>query len=175
MLDDDNIQDSQLTALRQQVQSKLNEMSVLVTGCANADALKTSSKHLTSAIMAIKAIQRIQHATLPRKRKIPPNKNSEKQPRFFSTKKKQLRVSARLTKPSHEEVQATRFHLLSQTATVCGICLQEDDTSSNDTIEWLQCSTCDIWLHVNCAGVTSDKPPEEYICYTCSNDKQTLQ
>ena len=92
MLDDDNIQDSQLTALRQQVQSKLNEMSVLVRGCANADALKTSSKHLTSAIMAIKAIHRIQHTTLPKKRKIPPNKNSEKQPRFFSTKKKQLRV-----------------------------------------------------------------------------------
>ena len=85
----DEKSNDQLFALCQQVFSKLNDITVLVTGCHNADALKTSSKHLTAAIMAMRAMQSTSaQSILPIKRKIPANRNSEKQQRFFSTKKK---------------------------------------------------------------------------------------
>ena len=82
----------ELTKLRQQVLGKLNDLSVIVAECSNTDVLKTTSKHLNSALMAIRSIQTTstkQAKCLPLKRKIAPNKNAEKQPRFFSTKRKQ--------------------------------------------------------------------------------------
>ena len=70
-----------LTTLRQQVLGKLNDLSVIVTECCNIDALKTTSKHLNSALMSIQKTFKKQ-TYLPMKRKIAPNKNADKQPRF---------------------------------------------------------------------------------------------
>jgi hypothetical protein len=164
----DEKSNDQLFALRQQVFSKLNDITVLVTGCHNADALKTSSKHLTAAIMAMRAMQSTSaQSILPIKRKIPANRNSEKQQRFFSTKKKPVGVS-KLTKPSQREAQESRLHLLSQTTTCCGICLQEDDISSNDLVNWVQCSSCEVWLHAKCATGETNQVLHDYTCKLCS-------
>jgi hypothetical protein len=111
---------------------------VLVNTCQNTDALSTSSK-----AKAIQTTSQLQAGTLIRKRKIPPNKNSEKQHRFFSTRKRQLWQSNTLRKPSPKEVQESRSHLLSQATTCCGICLEEDDKSGRNLIEWVQCCSCD--------------------------------
>ena len=99
-----------LTTLRQQVLGKLNDLSVIVTECCNIDALKTTSKHLNSALMTIKSIQKTskKQTYLPMKRKIAPNKNADKQPRFFSTKKKTGRTTNRIAKPSHEEIKQSK-------------------------------------------------------------------
>ena len=81
----DDVKDVELSKLRLTVQCKLDELNVLAAKYEQADALKTASQHVTSAI-----IGRIgaQLTTLPKKRKYPLNKNAEKQLRFFSTKKK---------------------------------------------------------------------------------------
>ena len=168
---EDKVEDSQLTTLRQQVLGKLNDMTILVTDCRDIDALKTTSKHVTSAIMAIRAMQstlKSQSVTLPLKRKIPPNQNAEKQPRFFSTKKKHVGATQRLSKPSYLQVKEERSNLLNQTTTCCGICFKENDNSSNDFVNWVQCSSCEIWLHVICATGRSDEYIEDYICESCS-------
>ena len=98
----DDMKDVELSKLRLTVQCKLDELNVLAAKCEQADALKTASQHVTSAIMEIRAIGRIgaQLTTLPKKCKYPPNKNAEKQLRFFSTKTKRLNFSSNLKKPS---------------------------------------------------------------------------
>ena len=53
----DKVKDSQLSTLRQQVLNKLDVMAVHVRECQSKDALKTSIKHITSALMTIKAIE----------------------------------------------------------------------------------------------------------------------
>ena len=97
-----------------------------------------------------------------------PNQNAEKQPQFFSTKKKQLRATQRLSKPSHLQLKEKRSNLLNQTTTCCGICFKENDNSSDDFVNWVQCSSCEIWLHVICATGRSDEYIEDYICDSCS-------
>ena len=54
----DYIPNNKLENVRKQVIGKISELTVLVTTCQNMDALKTSSNHLTSAIVTIKALQR---------------------------------------------------------------------------------------------------------------------
>ena len=111
-------------------------MTLLVT---DIDALKATSKHLTSTIMAVRAMQstlKSQSVTLPLKRKIPPTQNAEKQPRYFSTKKKQVGATQRLSKPSHLQVKEKRSNL---STTCCGICFKENENSSNDFVNWVQC------------------------------------
>ena len=169
----DTQQSNQLERMRKQLFDKIHEITVLVSNCPSMDALKASSAHLTSAIVAIKAVERsaeLQVDTLNRKRKIPPNKKMEKQHRFFSTKKQKLshRKSNKLSKPSHIEAQQTRLSLQSQETTCCGICLQEDDNSSSSTVTWLQCGSCDLWVHATC--VHQDYSHEhDYSCPFCSD------
>ena len=107
--------------------------------------LKTS-KHLTAAIRAMKAMQCTSGRTsiLPKKK----NKTSEKQ--FFNQKETSWCVPE-IYKPLQKEVDASKWLLLSQITTCCGICLQEDDKSSEDFINLVQCSSCEVWLHVKCA------------------------
>ena len=115
-----NIGETELSTLCPQILTKINELTVLVRTCKNVDALKTSSKHLTSAIMAIKAMQGTAdtQCTLPKK-------------------KKKLGVQG-MRKPTHEEMEASRHTLISQATTICGICLAEDDRDSTEFIVMLQ-------------------------------------
>ena len=165
---DDGGENSNLEELRQQLLKKINEISVLVATCETPEALKTISGHLSAAITAIKALQR--HTPLTqtsRKRIIPPNKNSEKQPRFFSTKKRQHSQSGKLSKPSPKDVKLIRSTLLHQATTCCGICLEEDDKSNNDVMNWLQCSSCDLWVHEKCVSPQDTDTQAFYKCPFC--------
>ena len=72
------------------------------------------------------------------------------------------------SKPSYKDVQESKLHQLGQPTTWCAICLQEDDTeSSAGYVDWVQCSSCDLWLHKTCAGVKDDKPIQNYSCPFC--------
>ena len=136
----------QLSALRQQV-CKLNDITVLVTGCHNSDVLKTS-KHLNNGNESYAEYFSTIYFTYKKKSA---NRNSEKQQHLFSTKKKPVCISLKLTKPSQREVQESPLHLLSQTTTCYRLCLQEDDISSNDLVNCVQCFSCEVWLHAKCA------------------------
>ena len=168
LFEDTKSTDCKLSTLRLQVQHQIDELNTLVRSCQHADALKASTQHLASAITVIKAIEKTTNsnpAVLSRKRHYAPNKNVEKQLRFFSTKKRKL-ASAHLSKPSFNESQKCKSHLLSLDTTFCGICLEEEDCSKDDLIEWVQCNTCKIWLHVTCAHC--ENSVDDYTCNYCS-------
>ena len=89
----DTQQSNQLECMRKQVVGKINELTVLVNTCPSVDALKASSTHLTSAIVAVKAIQRtaaLQPNTLNRKRTIAPNKKWKNNAVSFQPKNRSL-------------------------------------------------------------------------------------
>ena len=75
---------AQLSALRQQV---LNDITVLMTGCHNTDALKTSSKQLIAAIMAMRTMQSTSGTQSEKFLQIETLKNSSA---FFRPKRNQL-------------------------------------------------------------------------------------
>ena len=105
---EDKYNEMPLPKLCQQVKNKLNELNALLTVSQSVDAIKAVSKHVTSAIMILKAVPttpELKSNTLLKKRNIPPNKNSEKQLRFFSTKRKKVIKSLQLKKPMYKEAQ----------------------------------------------------------------------
>ena len=75
-----------------------------------------------------------------------------------------------MNNPSNNEVREIKLNLLKQHTTCCGICLQQDDNSSKNLINWVQCSSCDIWFHVKCA--TGDGDEQDYTCDLCSTTDQ---
>ena len=149
MLEDGQQNCTHKEALRQQVLNKIGEITVLVTRCETLDDLKTASDHLGSAIVAINSLKMtspLLASRITRKRNIPPNKNSEKQPHFFQRKMHNCNPGT-LSKPPNAQAQDIRSNLLPQETTSCGICLKEDDNSSTDLVNWLKCSSCDLWVH----------------------------
>ena len=163
------LENKELATLRQQVLEKLTDLSTIVTECNNTDALRTTSHHLNSALMALRAITSTKQAKcLPIKRKIAANKYAEKQPRFFSTKKKTC-STVRISKPSYEEIKHSKSILLNQETTCCGICFQENDKGNNEFVSWIQCSSCGVWLHVKCVTENCDALLEEFLCKSCTH------
>ena len=94
----------------------------------------TVKKHLTSALLVLKVDK--EKSKLPRldpKSKPALNANYEKQPRFFSTKRKR-QSKARLPKPSHEGEESTWNELVTTEITVCDYCCQEEDDGDDPDI-----------------------------------------
>ena len=167
----------EITALGQQVLGKITELSMTVSECNDRDGLKTTYNHINSALMAIKAIQNIsttKRKFLPIKRKIAPNKLSEKQPRFFSTKNKTTNKIKRISKPTYEQIKYSKSLLLKQENTCCGICFQENDTSNNEFVNWVQRSSCGIWLHVKCVTGNGDAQLEDFLCKSCTHGNPNM-
>ena len=42
--------------------------------------------------------------------------------------------------------------------------IKQDDMESSDLVEWIQCSTCDIWVHKSCVHASIN----DFICSSCS-------
>ena len=141
--------------LQQNVLRKIDEATLLLKKFEQVNALKTASKHITSAVIALKSIRDpCVRTILPMKRIIAPNTNSEKQRRFFSTKKKGKGTRLKITKPSRQEINQSRMNLMKQAITHCGICYKENDESTEEYVNWIQCLSCDIWVHEKCARGT---------------------
>ena len=80
--------DLKLSEMQLKLKQKLDELKTLVSNCQNVDVLQTSSKHITSAVMLLRAQENItENHCLPKRLKLAPNQNAKKQLRFFSTKK----------------------------------------------------------------------------------------
>ena len=78
--------DLKLSEMQLKLKQKFDE---LVSNCQNVDILQTSSKHITSAVMLLRAQKNItENHCLPKR--LAPNENAKKQLRFFSTKKTRL-------------------------------------------------------------------------------------
>ena len=120
--------------------------------CKNREALNAARAHLSNALTVLNGISTT-HETIEQleiKQKIPSNKTFDKQPRFYSTKKKIAKKKKSLTKPTTEEKVQIREILEETIPNVCGVCFEENDQTNDRIVQWLQCSGCEIWLHKAC-------------------------
>ena len=93
------------------------------------------------------------------------------QPLFFSTKKRgKVRTALKLSKPSNQDISHSRMLLLIHETTCCGICFKENDDSAEEYVKWVQCSSCNIWVHLKCAKGLVEDNIEDYVCQICSSD-----
>lgn len=134
--------------------------------------LRTIAKCLQSAIsigkaMTVNTDRRL--PPLPVKRKIASNAKNEKQLHFFSTKKKRQKT-ATMFQPTHQDAINSVRALTNTHPEFCGICFSTEDKEKELQIQWCQCSSCDLWVHLACAGLnTTDIQGEyEYLCQYCS-------
>ena len=163
---------SDLLDFKQQVQKQTDELRTATAACQHLGALQASIKHIQAAVTLLKAVARQTETVhvLPQKRKCPPNKNSDTQPKFFSTKKQKI-SSAELCKPNRKQTMDSKLILLATEVKFCGICFKEDDSMDRDVVEWIQCSRCQIWIHQVCtmssteySKITDD---DNYLCVYC--------
>ena len=54
---------------------------------------------------------------------------------------------------------------------VCIVCLSHWSASKNGE-EWIQCTQCKNWAHVECAGLDQKSPV--YICHNCDSDAASI-
>ena len=95
---------------------------------------------------------------------ISPNTNNK----TIYTKRKRRRKPANiLFKPSIDEINSQRKKSKAEEPQFCGVCLKQNDKNLNDTIEWIQCTSCSMWLHTACTTGTQELSGE-YMCFYCS-------
>ena len=155
--------------LQESRRTELHELLALLPSLTNQKALTELGKHLHAALNMTKAILNQQEAKLTVTKTIPANKNSEKQPRYFSTKRK-CKKSIQISKPTPEEFKTSENTLNTTNVLVCGYCFKEDDSSSSEDILWLACSKCGIWIHALCAGKMPISEEDDYTCRLCQTD-----
>ena len=130
--------------------------------------LRIVAKHLQSAISIRKAMNVNKDRRLPPlpvKRKIASNAKIEKQLHFFSTKKKRQKM-ATMSQPTHQDTMNSVRALTNTHPEFCGICFSIQDKEKELQIQWCQCSSCDLWVHLACAGLNLTDIQGEYV-YLC--------
>jgi len=103
--------------------------------------------------------------TLELRENIPVNKHFEKQTRFFSTKRKPKQKPKVLEKPTAEDKEGIFQILEGHTANLCGICLEEDDRTNSNAVNWIACSRCGLWCHCSC--IKNHTECSDFICIAC--------
>uniref|UniRef100_A0A1X7TQ09 SWIM-type domain-containing protein n=1 Tax=Amphimedon queenslandica TaxID=400682 RepID=A0A1X7TQ09_AMPQE len=156
-----------LISSKQVFQDKVSELQLLARKESSYEIINTVCSHLTSAISVLKASREVTPSTISSinvKKWPAPNSNFEKQLRFHSTKKKRKSLS-RWAKPSREE-ECSKETMDSVRVEVCGICKKQDsDQDNSDIVDWIECSKCNLWVHVACASCDID---DDYLCFNCT-------
>ena len=127
-----NVNASSILNLREMRRTELYDLLAILPSIENAETLRELIKHLCAALNMTKVTQQHPEIKINEKREIPPNKNSDKQLRYFSTKKKKQTAAQGMGKPSLEEYKSSVQCLEEQDIFVCGYCHKEDDSSSSD-------------------------------------------
>ena len=125
------------------------------------------SNHISSAISVMKASDAYSTTELNIRKRPAPNENHEKQPRFYSTKKKRQK-SVSLSKPSPEEEMIAEQNLETTDVCVCSLCFKVDDGGADEIVNWTRCCHCSLWYHSLCVGVES----ESFMCKLCEKEQQ---
>ena len=107
-----------ITSLKQKARCKIVDLEALVNSSDDVKCLKTITQHIQAAITVGTAIRGMRK-TLPEKRTYPPNTNSQKQRRFYSTKKRKMTLSTTLSKPSYEQSDICKSRLRSMEPFFC--------------------------------------------------------
>ena len=141
---------AKIEGLRTGVIAAANTLLKQVELCNNAEALNAAHTHLNNAISVLKGISSTDIEPLKGQEKIAPNRNFKKQLRFCSTRKKREPRTKVLAKPTMEDKAKVLNVMKDVQATLCGICVEESDKSTKAVVDWLECSCCYLWVHVEC-------------------------
>ena len=139
-----------------------------VHSCTGNDILKAANTNIKAALSIITASEKHKPCvTVETKKRPPPNTNHDKQPVFHSTKKKRRTSTQPLAKPTCEELKEARKILDNTYVRVCGECHKEDDKEDVDVVQWIECSSCSLWIHTKCAQSTSNACNDTFLCKCC--------
>ncbi|XP_065071813.1 uncharacterized protein LOC135696369 [Rhopilema esculentum] len=156
-----------LAFIKESIQGKMNILSNKVEICSVPDALEAAHEHLKNAIAVLDGISSLNsnQQSLQQAEVFPHNKHFEKQRKFYSTKQKATKKKRTLTKPSIEDTNNVKENLKQQEVRLCGICFRENDTTNEGMVEWVECASCEVWIH--CACDKQNVNSEEYCCPLC--------
>jgi hypothetical protein len=158
---------SQLDEKKSKALNKLSELQACITSTHSTEALNAAMKHVCSAVSVLKALNEAAPVipTACRSKRPAPNALHEKQMVYHSTKKKRSKAQ-RWAKPSNEEAAKCKEILENVEIRLCAVCFKEDDTApTQNQVEWVQCSSCNVWIHVSCIQHSVDL--SNYICDLC--------
>lgn len=71
-----------------------------------------------------------------------------------------------MSKPSQEQINKIKTTFKVQDTKFC---LKENDTNHIDFVQWIQCESCLLWLHLSCTVPKLNVIPQNYICHFCNN------
>ena len=158
---------NQLHVQKDKAISNLSVLQTLMLNATNIDAVTTASQHISNAISIFKTLENSTPNQLTVRKRSAPNARPEKQMRFVSIKKKRISQSSSLTKPTDMEEIHCREILADTEVTVCCICYKEDDKQhGDDSVEWIECSTCEQWVHKH-ATCSTRTNLNDYMCKNC--------
>lgn len=146
----------------------------------NKDVLSTVQSHLQSATFVIKAKNQeepsgeqphveLNQASFTTSLTPAPNSNHQKQLRFFSTKKKIHHNNKRWAKPTPIKEAKANKKLATTPVKVCSVCWKEDDHETEDEVSWIQCNSCQVWIHISCATAPPENTTDTFICNICQS------
>ena len=146
------------------------QQQLLTSDCG--EAIKAALKHIKNASNALQILGNHETAQLNSQvigKKRSHNALHEKQMTFLSTKKKRLPSQQHLTKPTIDESAKCIKELSEVQIRVCANCYKEEDEAAtgNLDVQWIQCSTCEVWLHAVCAPTTR-QTDRGFMCEACS-------
>ena len=154
--------------IKASVKESVYKVMNLVQDCNDSDILQTVKAHMLSAISLMEAttVSR-QSLEFSPTIKVAPNTNNLKQ-ELFSTKKSPTKRK-RMAKPTEEEKDMIKSKMAKESAIVCAVCWEEDDSHDNDEpVNWVKCDSCDVWIHIQCMN-NYDMNSSVY-CNRCCNN-----
>ena len=169
--------DTDLNSAKSKFINQLNQLRDMVMSCDNHDTIAAASKHIKTAASIFNSLenQKDKTVSLLRKRQYAPNQNMDKQLKFYSTKKRRIGTTPILSKPSSLQSKANKDNLSNTETKFCWSCLKENDINhANQTISWIQCDNCSIWLHCTCAQNNLPHTLNETIIYVIFVNHRTL-
>ena len=173
--------DGKIDKLKQKFSGMLSKLESLADESTDCDMIEAGMTHLTSALGIMNTLKRTRSIDkLIPSTTVFPNTNHECQPRFHSTKKRRVSDDKKgMSKPTATQMAECKSKLseTSDSIEVCAVCFQKEDKdadSSNDCINWIQCSQCLLWLHVTCTDLDiSTSLPHAFLCVYCTRATTT--
>ena len=151
---------------KDQVLKKIDRLKCLVSIHDDDSELAEVNSHLTSCIKILEANTKVSQAFLIRKRPAP-NANNVPQQRFQTATKRRKQTSLSLGKPTLPLEKSVREQLYEMESTVCGVCHRVDDQSSAESVQWVECAKCKLWVHQECT-CTTNTVTNTILCKDCS-------
>ena len=148
-----------------QVLKKIDRLKCLVSIHLDDSELAEVNSHLTSCIKILEANTKVSQAFSIGKRPAP-NANNVPQQRFQTATKRRKQTSLSLGKPTLPLEKSVREQLYEMESTVCRVCHKVDDQSSAESVQWVECAKCRLWVHQECT-CTTNTVTNTILCKDC--------